>query len=163
MAVKVKVIVPPELDDLLKRTKGIDTSLQKDKALKAFSPIFARELVLKSGGRGSFAKGWLLRLIGKGKLLIENTFGKAAFVEFPTKPHIIKPRRAEVLAWRRGGQGPFSAFSVKGSTKAGAFIFAGKVKHPGTKGKYAFPRALTEKAADLHKLLIDELNSIFKG
>ncbi len=54
--------------------------------------------------------------------------GYAAAVEFGTKPHIIRPRRAKVLAW--GGRR-----TLGGRLRAGqrADHFARSVRHPGTK------------------------------
>lgn len=53
----------------------------------------------------------------------------AAYVEFGTKAHDIKPRTKKVLAWPAAGGARLS-----GSPKRGAkMIFARKVHHPGTK------------------------------
>lgn len=72
----------------------------------------------------------------------KNAVGYAAAVEFGTKPHLIVPRRAKVLAW--GGQR-----TLGGRLRSGgrATNFARRVRHPGTKAKpYLRPgieRALT--------------------
>lgn len=52
----------------------------------------------------------------------------AATVEFGSKPHIIRPRKAKVLAW--GGTRRLSGTLAKGSSPT---HFAREVHHPGTK------------------------------
>lgn len=47
------------------------------------------------------------------------------FVEFGTKPHLIKPKRGKVLAWQSGGK----------------TLVARYVKHPGIKGQRFMTRA----------------------
>ena len=54
--------------------------------------------------------------------------GAARFLEFGTKPHVIRPRVAKVLAW--GGPRRLSGALRKG---ASATNFATLVHHPGTK------------------------------
>lgn len=61
--------------------------------------------------------------------------GYAAAVEYGSRPHVIVPRRAKVLAW--GG-----ARTLAGGLRAGAKAtnFAARVNHPGTKAKpFLFP------------------------
>lgn len=43
----------------------------------------------------------------------------AAYVEYGTRPHEIRPRNARVLSWKKGGQR----------------IFARRVQHPGTRAQ----------------------------
>ena len=57
-----------------------------------------------------------------------NAVGYAAAVEFGTRPHLIVPRRAKVLAW--GGARTLGGRLRKG---ARATHFARRVNHPGTK------------------------------
>lgn len=56
--------------------------------------------------------------------------GYARYVEFGTRPHVILPRRAKVLAW--GG-----ARRLSGSLRRGASAtsFARRVNHPGTRAR----------------------------
>jgi hypothetical protein len=63
----------------------------------------------------------------------------AAAVEFGTKPHIIRPRRAAVLAFPAAG----TARRLSGKArKGGAMAFAKMVRHPGTKPQpYMVPGA----------------------
>ena len=56
--------------------------------------------------------------------------GYARAVEFGTKAHVIRPRRAKVLAW---GGGRTLAGNLRKGQKATSF--ARMVRHPGTKAK----------------------------
>ena len=61
--------------------------------------------------------------------------GYAAAVEFGTRPHVIRPRRAKVLAW--GGSRTLGGRLRKGSR---ATNFARFVRHPGTRARpYLLP------------------------
>lgn len=74
----------------------------------------------------------------------------APFVEFGTKPHIIRPVRAKVLAWKRGGSaGYVTAASGRQYYKKtqGTYVVAQEVRHPGTKPK-PFMDAIVRKSAD---------------
>lgn len=65
----------------------------------------------------------------------QRNVGYAAAVEFGSKPHVIVPRKAKVLAW--GG-----ARTLGGRSRAGsrATNFARRVNHPGTRAKpYLIP------------------------
>lgn len=61
--------------------------------------------------------------------------GYAAAVEFGSRPHVIVPRKARVLAW--GGQRTLGGRLRSGSQPTN---FASRVNHPGTRAKpYLFP------------------------
>ena len=60
----------------------------------------------------------------------QNEIGYAAAVEFGTKPHVIRPRRAKVLAW--GGKRTLGGRLRKGSRPT---HFARSVRHPGSRAK----------------------------
>lgn len=59
-----------------------------------------------------------------------NKIGYAAAVEFGTRPHVIRPRWAKVLAW--GGARTLGGRLRKGSR---ATSFARFVRHPGTRAR----------------------------
>lgn len=68
--------------------------------------------------------------ITRSSVTTQASAGYAGYVEYGTKPHIIRPRRAAVLAF------PASGTSRRLSGKArkgGALAFAKMVRHPGTK------------------------------
>lgn len=77
----------------------------------------------------------------------ERNVGYAAAVEQGTRPHVIVPRKAKVLAW--GGKRRLSGSLAKGSKPT---HFAMRVNHPGTKAKpYLVPglrKAATEQGID---------------
>ena len=58
----------------------------------------------------------------------------APFLEFGTKPHIIRPRRARVLAWPAEAAGRRLSGATRKGYK-GAMVFAGRVSHPGTRAQ----------------------------
>jgi hypothetical protein len=66
--------------------------------------------------------------------------GAGAFLEYGTKPHIIRPRRARVLAFPASG----TARTLGGrARKGGRMAFAKMVRHPGTKPQpFMVPGAL---------------------
>lgn len=165
MPVEVRVKIPPELREISQRLRDVDTTLARGTALKSFAPILDRALKTNSqppNGGGGFARGWMVSLLPSAKgLNIVNAFGKAKFVEYDTKPHSIWPKRRKVLAWRKGGKAPFSAYKVKASTKKGAFIFAANIWHPGTKGKGVFAKTIRQTAPQLFDMLKAELRKLF--
>lgn len=64
----------------------------------------------------------------------------AAAEEFGSKPHVIVPKRARVLAWPSAEGRRLSGRARTGTT---AMTFAQKVRHPGTKAHpYIIPAAL---------------------
>lgn len=92
-----------------------------------------------------------VEVLAGGKLKV----GYAAAVEFGTKPHVIRPRRARVLAW--GGGRTLAGNLRKGQR---ATSFATMVHHPGTKAKpYLIPgikKAL--KSAGIRAKIVDAWN-----
>lgn len=72
--------------------------------------------------------------------------GYARHVEFGTRPHKIRPRRARRLAWpRNAGDRRLTGTARTGTTD---FIFAMEVDHPGTK-EVRYLRRGVERAADV--------------
>ncbi len=70
------------------------------------------------------------------------------YVDKGTRPHVIEPKKATVLAFSTGGSpktrpGKFRAVSGKAGTNP---VFAKRVQHPGTK-----PRKLTKKVRERSK------------
>lgn len=56
----------------------------------------------------------------------------AVHVEFPTKPHVIRPREKKVLFWYQYST-PKTRLTANGKEIGGVFSFAQEVHHPGTK------------------------------
>lgn len=63
--------------------------------------------------------------------------GAAPFLEYGTKPHVIRPKKGKALRFPAAGVGTTLGGRVRtGEVRrlgAGAYVFAGEVKHPGTK------------------------------
>lgn len=67
----------------------------------------------------------------RGSVTVGSDLEYAAFVNDGTRPHVIRPRRAQVLRFQIGGR----------------TVFAKVVNHPGTKARPFLDRALREVAA----------------
>lgn len=81
--------------------------------------------------------------------------GAAPFLEFGTKPHDIRPRKASVLAWPAAGGARLSGRPKKGA----AMRFARFVRHPGTrKQPFLVPAAVAAIKAVGLKPIIDAWN-----
>lgn len=78
--------------------------------------------------------------------------GAAVFLEEGTRPHIIKPKSASVLAWPASSSG--RRLSGRRRTNAGPLIFAKLVHHPGNK---PFPFLLPGAIAALRKVGIEPI------
>lgn len=59
--------------------------------------------------------------------------GAAVFLEFGTKPHTIRPRRASMLAWAPNARDRRLSGAARSGTSTGNLVFARVVHHPGTK------------------------------
>jgi hypothetical protein len=165
MAVTVVIDTPPELSRILEGMSRAQTVELTQAAGKTLAPQMTRWLVDTSqvaAGSGPFARGWLATPSENG-LSIRNSFGKARFIEFATRPHLIRPKRAKALSWMPG-RGPFSAVMVKASTRAASgAVFAMVVHHPGTGGKHIFPLVLKVHDDDIFKVLTDSATAILTG
>lgn len=139
--IKAKVIVPKKLgvkamraallDGLKEVAKDVDEDFAKTYATWKRKPKFKTEVELRDrGGRFQVATD-------------DEIYGH---VDQGTKPHIIRPKRAQKLFFRTG----YSAKTtprVIGSSSGGANgpdVFANAVRHPGTKAR-EFAETLKEK------------------
>ena len=103
--------------------------------------------------------GYLGRSIIPGSLsrsfaIVQATAGYAAYVELGTRPHVIVPRRARVLAWPVSGR-------LSGRPRSGSpMIFARRVNHPGTKAQpYLLPGAEAAlRAAGFRNIIVKKWN-----
>jgi hypothetical protein len=82
--------------------------------------------------------GYLARSIGPGSLtnsfaIVHANANYAAFVEFGTRRHVIRPRNKKVLSWPANQSG--RRLSGRARSNAGPRVFARKVNHPGTKAQ----------------------------
>lgn len=131
------------LPALNKRLKAISESRGLLKMIQLDAVGEAKRLVPRK-------TGFLGRSIRPGSLtddfaIVKATAPYAAFVEFDTKPHIIKPRNKRVLAWAANGSGRRLSGRARTATRRGAnggMRFARVVHHPGTKAQpYLVPGA----------------------
>jgi hypothetical protein len=80
--------------------------------------------------------------------------GAAVYLEFGTRPHVIRPRRASVLSWTANKR-----LSGRARTASGRRFFARRVNHPGTKAQpFLVPGAVAAVKAVGLDVLIDEWN-----
>ena len=129
----------------MSNVQGMDALIRRMKAIGETKPVM-RALQLstihEAQARVPRRTGLLQRRIVPGAVdkdtaIIEARTPYAAAVEYGTRPHIIRPKRAKVLAW--GG-----ARRLSGSLRSGAkpTNFATLVHHPGTRAKaYLIPGA----------------------
>ena len=129
----------------MSRVEGTDQLLDRLDAMKRTDGLL-REMQLRTVREAKLLvprkTGHLGRSILPGRITrdsatVEARTPYAAAVEFGTKPHIIRPRKAKVLAW--GGTRRLSGALRKGSSPT---HFARFVNHPGTKAQpYLLPGA----------------------
>lgn len=88
---------------------------------------------------------------------LENKHPLIGFVEERTKPHVIAPKtKPKIVGGKR--KGGVLAFKGKGGT-----VFATKVNHPGTKGKYSFLHAWEFFQATLQPSVQQAVDAAFMG
>lgn len=142
------------MDALLRRLDAIGEPKPVLRALQLATIHEAQALVPRKTGH-------LQRNIKPGAVTETHAIVKAdtpyaAPVEFGSKPHVIKPRNARVLAW--GGSRRLSGRLRSGAKPTN---FAASVNHPGSKAKpYLIPGA--KKAAGKLKLkdvIVSQWNS----
>jgi hypothetical protein len=84
---------------------------------------------------------------------VEKNYG--IFVEFATRPHIIKPKNGKVLAWQTRTTVGKSGKILKRS-KLGPMAFASHVHHPGTRAQPFFYPVFDR----VQRALIKDLNKM---
>ena len=161
------VQAPPELTELLANLEKAQGPAIGELAAQQVQAPFTRALIETSGekagfGPSGFSRGWLAEANGAG-LVVTNSSPVARSIELPTSPHVIEARPGGVLAWMPG-RGSFSAFAVKASTKAAqTWIFAKRVNHPGTPGKFVFQTTVTEQAELIFTALATAARTVLGG
>jgi len=88
-----------------------------------------------------------LSKVHEGKAEIVANASYAPFVEFGTKPHLIKPERRQTLRW---------------ATDSG-YAFAKLVKHPGSKPYPFFRKAIEEYLSEAEKSFTEVFLKALKG
>lgn len=117
--------------------------------LRAESPVGAR----RSGSSASgprFRASWKATQTTRGdgaELLFQNTAPHAPYVFGPTRPHVIRPRSARVLAFPSGAGG------------GGKIVFARRVNHPGTRANDVIGRTV----ARVERPIRNQLSGVTRG
>jgi hypothetical protein len=119
--------------------KGTKQLLRRLDAIQHGRPVLRDvqiRAVREAKQRVARATGHTARTIAPGDLTdtytIVRAAGAAPFLEFGTKPHVIRPRNKKMLSWTTGKRLSGRNRTGKG---AGSRIFAAKVNHPGTKAQ----------------------------
>jgi hypothetical protein len=85
----------------------------------------------------------------------------APYVEYPTRPHIIRPRAdrapASVTATRRARGTVEQGNAALRFYAGGRIVYAREVHHPGTQGSFMLTRALHELRAEWRVIAREEL------
>lgn len=126
---------------------GTDALLRRLKAIRNGRPIL-REIQIRAVREAKLRvarkTGHTGRTIAPGELTNSHTIveagGAAPFLEFGTKPHVIRPRNKKTLSWTEGKRLSGRARSGKA---AGQRFYAKVVHHPGTKAQpFLLPGAI---------------------
>lgn len=131
-------------DDLLERTKA-HTPIAKPPA----ASVATEWLAARKRTPGTLRESWRVgrvTVIEAGHTYAIDVYTHdeiAPFVEWPTMPHIIVPRKA-------GGR-------LRFWNKLGATVYATIVHHTGTKGSYMLATALMEVAASWETVGVEEM------
>ena len=125
------------------------------------------------GSIGNPAKDGIFQMVPSGAgagVMFGTAVDYAMDVEMGTKPHIIKPVKAKVLAWPSGAVAQkikISSGGIKrggllyrtskgkltGKSKEQGYIFAKKVKHPGFKGRHYMLRGVQQAIPKMIQIL----------
>lgn len=108
------------------RQELTNTGRQVVNRAKVLAPVDTGRLRAEIGP-AKFSRSWTLRP----RVTIEVNVDYATYVHDGTRPHIIRPRNAQVLRFRVGGQ----------------VVYARVVHHPGTRARPFLDRALREVTA----------------
>lgn len=142
--------------DLHQRLDAIDDPRALLTRLQILTTAEAKRLVpRKTGNLGrSIAPG---AFVGKTAFVVARA-SYAAYVEKGTRPHVIRPRNAKVLRFPSSGTSTTLAGRVRtGEARrlgSGAYVFASKVNHPGTKAQPFLLPAAKKATAGLKGIVI---------
>jgi hypothetical protein len=115
---------------------------------------------------GTLKRAWRsgeVQLFGTGHLevIVENNDPIARYVEYPTKPHTIRPkadRQAASVIETRKPRGTVQDGRAHLRFKVGGrVVYAREVHHPGTHGAHMLSRALAALAVEWREIAEDEI------
>lgn len=148
----------PALQKAMRNFSGIASPILQ-KALQAAEFVFQKNTL--KGNPIPWRTGNLLQSFRFGISPFRASWGPTAyyapFVEFGTRPHIIRPVRAKVLAWRSGGGASYvTSKSGKQYYKKteGGTTFASLVHHPGTKPSRFMEKLVDKSASEISRLFV---------
>ncbi len=118
-----------------------------DELLARSGDLIAKTMKQKAPVRTGFLKNSIVIRKGKSHVEVSPTASYAAYVEFGTKPHIIEPANASVLAFEVGGQ----------------TVFAKRVQHPGFPGRFFVKSTKEECLPKIQALILDYYRLLFRG
>jgi hypothetical protein len=122
-------------DELSRRLHAIDDPHKLLGKLQLDTVAEAKRLVPRK--TGTLGRSIMPGIFTGSSALVHARAGYAAYVEKGTRPHVIKPRNARSLRFPAPGVSTtLGGRARSGEVRrlgAGAFVFAGKVNHPGTK------------------------------
>lgn len=144
-------LVPDEqwiIDDAVRTARRVGRRLLE--LVERYTPVAEPDPRDDRGGRvpGTLRRSWRLGepvILPGGRVRIE-VFTRdriAPHVEYPTRPHIIRPRRARALRFFADGQ----------------MVFAMQVQHPGTRGSFMMARAMAQVAVEWRGIARRELGA----
>lgn len=113
---------------------------------------------------GTLKRSWEAEteLLSEGRLrvTVETHDPVAPHVEYPTRPHIIRPRPERAAAAAAEGRVAMLRFYDRDT---GRVVFRHEVHHPGTAGAYMMHRALIELAAEWQRIAREEIEAWSSG
>jgi hypothetical protein len=136
-----------------------------DRAIKATNAVLAKHTLKENPvpwRTGNLLQSFRFRS-GAGWARWYPTANYAMFVEMGTRPHVITPRRARVLAWKTGSAGGYvTSASGRRYYKAGTvgMRFARKVNHPGTRPQPFMQAILDNSSQDIEALFAQAADRI---
>lgn len=142
---------PPQLVALTARLRDPDKKVAFNRAAVKFAPKLAEYLVEQGNatsqfGSNRFTQAWTAESNGSPGISIHNSFPKARFVEFATRPHWILPKKpGGSLSWVSRGDGKRR--------------FAKKVYHPGFGGYYTFETTILGRTTELWQVIATEVTA----
>lgn len=146
--------------------KGLPELRARIKAITPNSPDLMRSLAvivtaeakyLVPRRTGNLGRSIQIGYVTRNSAQVKATANYAGYVEFGTRPHIIRPRNAKAL---RFAPGAGSRLSGTPRRNAHNIIFAKKVRHPGTRPRPFMEPAvrIAAKAAGLAAQIIKHWN-----
>ncbi|MEM2922519.1 MAG: hypothetical protein QXF26_09425 [Candidatus Bathyarchaeia archaeon] len=124
------------LEELRKTLSRISETFKKDLIEESINVIWEKAREYAPVRTGFLSEHIVKEVeVGRGRVISQAPY--SAYVEFGTRPHIIRPRRARALRFEIGGE----------------VIFARYVRHPGARGQFYMRRALEDAMERLGEIV----------